>query len=188
MTALGALQARLLQQGKVFSISRVVGYLIGFHEIIAKESFDTTNIAPPEKQCLAWMTLISRAMAYVPERAVPGRRRACYKASPEKRAYVTQQIIQRLGIKDPPRELVNYYLDKGGMDPMLSQHIAPLSDGDVQRLLAEWEAEKVLEASKKGLLTAESSDSTEDPTPSAPEPVNNDGHDSNNDQKEPNEP
>lgn len=149
MVELKQLQLRLSMQGKHFSMTRLVGYLAGFHRIITEDALATSNIPSPEKQAKEWFSLVTRAIGYIPDRVPKGFQRPCFKATPEQRAYVVQQLMVRLGITDPPRELVNYYLDKGSMDPMIGTRVDKLTVEDRERLKQEILAEEELRKSKE---------------------------------------
>jgi hypothetical protein len=161
---LASFQQRMLQAGYPYSVSRTVVYLLMFARKISDEALMVSNIKDPLDRANAYERLIAAAMASRPD---PVRRkvRPCRKATPEQRALVVQQIIARLGIENPPRELVDAYLDQGGMNPMIGSKTKHLSDDDTKRLADEMEARSAAEKARQAFEDARSEEKT------APDPL-----------------
>lgn len=144
---LSAFQHRMAKQGCHYSISRLVTYLLMFVKKVSDEAYPISNIADPASQAKAYRDLIVQAMSMRPD---PVRRHArpCHKATPEQRAMVVQQIILRLGIKNPSKTLVDEYLDQGGMDPMIGSKVGRPTPDLLHASSLEAEARQALEESK----------------------------------------
>lgn len=145
--ALNEFQQRMASQGNHYSISRLVTFLLMFAKKIHDEANQVASMPDPLQREKAYMHLIAGAMMLRPD-SVRARRRPCYKATPEQRAMVTQQIITRLGIQNPPKQLVDAYLDQGGMDPMIGSKVGRLTPADKDAASEESAARQALEESK----------------------------------------
>lgn len=140
-------QHRMAMAGKHYSLSRLVDYLIQIAGTIYDRMPTLANIGDKDKRGHACEQLLLATISLVPS-PILKKHRPCHRATPEQRAYVTQQIIERLGILSPSKQLVDAYLDQGGMDPMIGSKLKDMSDDYKQRLSAEHEARKALEESK----------------------------------------
>lgn len=107
-----AMKAKMHEQGSMFSNSRLVNYLVDFREKVFEAYAKAVNSNEPDKEKLGYLIQeIGNWLNHKPPELPRGGYRPSRNASMEKRMAVTQQLLDRLGIDNPPRELVNFYLD-----------------------------------------------------------------------------
>lgn len=102
--------------------SRIIDYLVHLNDVVevamksARFSFgmEGNEVPPVEVQAAAGMKLaqaIHEAMLYDPPKNYYARRSAYALATPEERMFVFQEIQNKMGIKNPPKELVAHFLE-----------------------------------------------------------------------------
>ncbi len=102
--------------------SRMVDYLVNLSEVVeasmasARFSFGLEGNETPTEDVMAQAGMklakaIHEAMLYDPPKHYYAKRGAYAAATPEERLFVFQEIQTHLGIMNPPKELVAYYLE-----------------------------------------------------------------------------
>jgi len=114
---------RLNARGFAFSSARCLLYLIEFEREIVKAFDLAVNAQTAQEGYDHLKNAVDTQMGYHPP-VIPRKnyKRSRY-ASIEMRVYVIKQIQDRLHIKDPPFDLVNYYLDHGFEDQVMREHV-----------------------------------------------------------------
>lgn len=103
---------RLHERGSMFSSSRLIHYLVDFEQwmLDAYSQAVNGNMTAAE-QATFLRNEIARCLANKPSVLPRGGYKPSRNATVEQRILASQQIEARLGIPNPPRELVNYFLD-----------------------------------------------------------------------------
>jgi hypothetical protein len=107
------LKAKKATDGDGMSNARLIDYLVEFHNSVWAAFCQAVEMQKPSDGYEVLKNAVSAGFGYRPPVIPRGGYKPSRNASIQTRILVTQQIITRLGIDNPPRELVNYYLDNG---------------------------------------------------------------------------
>ncbi len=122
---------RFKERGFEFSATRAVMYLVTFEKAVL-EAFDKAVNAEKGQEAL---DILKHAILTHMQLKPPVIPRGNYKPSRyaplEKRILVTKQIEERLGLVDPPKEIVDYYLDHG-TDELLRRQVLKNQDANLK--------------------------------------------------------
>lgn len=113
---------RFENRGWHLSATRAVMYLVTF-EMKMLEAFAKAVEAPNTHEAyLIMRDSMNREMGTAPPVIPRGNYKPSRYAPLQTRILVTKQIEERLGLVDPPKEIVDYYLDHG-TDELLRRHV-----------------------------------------------------------------
>lgn len=108
-----ALKAKKNESVLALSNARLISYLVEMNNTIETGFRQAVEAESAKDGYEILKDAVRQALGYIPPVIPRGGYKRSRNATVEQRAYVTQQIITRLNVPNPPRELVNYYLNNG---------------------------------------------------------------------------
>lgn len=111
-------QKNLENRGHVASMNRTIAYLAAFHQAIVQAHGEALNENDAVKRDRIYRDALMQAIGNIPHGGGRSKNRKSYSASLEMRLIVQKMLMDRFGIENPSRELVNEVIDRGGVDNM----------------------------------------------------------------------
>lgn len=135
-------QMEMAAIGKVFSIGRIVDYLLGCREIMHSRGRATMEIADPNERFQALQQLFTAALTYEPAKSSVGKYKRSSRAGVMAKLDALQQLRDRLGIANPTMAMVDWFINHGTDQMMRDLAVARMQGKDLLGIIEALQSAK----------------------------------------------